>query len=146
MDNWQMWFGAGIALIILEMFTPVLFLLSLGVACIFSSGIAYLGFGLIPQVAVFSVVSIVMIFFIRPLFMKSISNKNSAATGIKRYLTQNAKVIETIDNSQNKGRVRIFDEEWRAVSKTGEVFEVGKYVVIVEIQGMTFYVDKLGES
>lgn len=144
METWQMWLIVGIALLIIEMFTPMMFFASIGIGCFAAGFAAYLGLDTFGQIFALGVSSIVLIVLIRPLVMSKIKN-GKTQTGVSRYIGKTAKVIGHISNSENQGRVKLFDEEWTARSENGEDIEVGENVEIIRLQDMILYVNKIGE-
>ena len=61
------------------------------------------------------------------------------------YEGEKAKVLITINNEENTGRIRVFDEEWNAKSTDGQIFEKDEIVKIKYIKDMTAYVEKDGQ-
>lgn len=137
MELWLLWAIAGTILLILEMFLPTFFLLSLSIGAFAAALLSYYEIGLLYQAIVFGLFSIILIAFIRPLFM---TQSESTVTNIDRYKNQTAKVIKEINPDEHTGRIRIFDEEWNATSGNGEIITEGSIVVIEKIENMTAYV------
>jgi len=141
---WHLWIIAGVVFLIFEMFAPTLFMASLGLGCFASAAIACIGGEIFVQGAVFAVVSIVLIILIRPYVKKSINNKPHLDTGMSQYIGKTAKVLNKINNAEDTGRIRIFDEEWVARSFNNDVIEVNEIVIIKKIEGLIIFVEKTG--
>lgn len=87
----------------------------------------------VVQFAVFIVTSIIFLIATRPLARKV---RNTAVpTNFELDVGRTAQVIEGIDNSQNKGRVKLDGTDWAAVSADGRKIEKGTMVSVVEVSG-----------
>lgn len=88
------------------------------------------------QIVVFFFVSLVLLFFTRPLAQKYF-NKNTVKTNVDELIGKVVRCSETIDNFNEIGRVRINGNEWtaRAVAD-GITIPKDTLVQIVEIQGV----------
>jgi membrane protein implicated in regulation of membrane protease activity len=146
LEDWTLWLIASIILLILEMFTPVLFLGSLAVSAFITAVFAYFGFNYIVQGIVFSLISIILTVFIRPLFKDFLLSSQNGVTNINKYIGKTAKVIQAINNSQETGRIAVYGEEWTSRSNDGENIEVGSIVEIKRIESMIVYVTKTKEQ
>lgn len=102
--------------------------------------VSLIGIALPIQIALFTVVSLVLLFFTRPIAVKYL-NKDRVATNSDRYVGFEAKVIETIDNLNDKGQVMIAGQEWTARSLDDKIIEQGAIVIVKEIRGVKAIVD-----
>lgn len=140
-NSWLIWALIGFILLIVEMFTPTLFLVGMGIGAILAALANYYGASFVWQGIIFAVFSLIFTVFIRPMFKDSLFKHQKNDTNMYIYDGQQAKVIVKIDNEEDTGRIRIFDEEWPAKSVDGSIFEVGDIVIIKEIKSMTAYVE-----
>lgn len=139
MEIWQVWGVIGILLIIIEMFTPVLFFLNLAIAAIVTGVLSYyVSMSSTAQVLTFSVLSIIFIAFLRPMLLKIKDTPEN--TGMDTYLGQSAKVIQKI--TSDAGRITVFGEAWDARSANGEEIDEGETVKIVSRDGLILFVEK----
>ena len=92
-----------------------------------------IGFGTGVQIAVFSIVSIVLLVSTRPIALKYF-NKERQKTNAESLIGQKAVVIETVDTLHNVGRVEVNGQEWSA--KTDEPHEVIEKDAVVSIEGI----------
>lgn len=83
------------------------------------------------QVAIFIVVSVVMLAFTRPFAMKYINNKDREKTNVDSMIGRQAIVTKDIDNIKGEGQVVVQGMEWTARSEnddqkifTDEVVEI----------------------
>lgn len=138
---WHYWIIFGLILFIVEMFTPAMFFLNLAVAAIVAALAAFLGFNLTVQVFVFAAVSLVLLMFLRPYFLKNMPKTLPAIED-----TYIGKVATTISpTSEFDGRIRIYDEEWQARSLDKTAIEAGKKVKIIKNKSLIMYVEEIKE-
>ncbi len=140
MEVWQVWGVIGILLIIVEMFTPVLFFLNLAIAAIITGVVSYYT----PlngtwQVLVFAAASIVLLAFLRPILLKIKDTPDK--TGMDTYIGQEAKVTQKI--TKDSGRIALFGEAWDARSLNDNAIDENEAVRIVSRDGLTMYVEKI---
>lgn len=136
-ELWQIWCIAGVVFFIIELFTPVLFFLNLGLACFIAAICAALGIVTIAQVIVFAIFGTIFLIWLRPILMKR--KKISEVETVDMYIGKTAKVIKTV--TKDEGRIYIFDEEWPAVSQDGNTYNEGDIVTIVKTENMLMYVE-----
>lgn len=89
------------------------------------------------QIAVFLIVSFVLLIATRPLSRKLITiNK----TNTDELIGQKILVTETIDNKRSTGKVKIKDIDWTARSDDNNIIQEGMLVQIIKIQGVKLIV------
>lgn len=97
--------------------------------------------GLLLQVMVFLIVSLVLLFFTRPIAMKYF-NKEREKTNSDKLIGKQAVVTDTIHNLKATGQVTVAGQEWTARSSDEEkCFEKGEIVKIVAIRGVKLIVE-----
>ncbi|HAG14601.1 MAG TPA: NfeD family protein [Ruminococcus sp.] len=92
------------------------------------------GFSVQGQLAIFVLVSIVLLLATRPLLSK-LRVKNAIRTNADHNIGNTAIVIEEINPSLSTGRARINGVDWIAVSETGDILPVDTVVMIVQVEG-----------
>ena len=92
------------------------------------------------QLAVFVIVTAVMLIATRPLIKKL--RKPAVPTNHELDLGKQAIVIEDIDASAGTGRVRIQGVDWSASAKDGNPIKSGETVTVVEVGGARLTVEK----
>ncbi len=135
--------------LILLIICIVIELISLGLTTIWFAGgalVAYIanvaGANLLVQIVLFFAVSLVLLFFTRPLAQKYI-NKGTFKTNVEAISGKTAKVIEEIDNINATGKAVIDGEEWMARSADDEeIFKEGELVTVSEVIGVKLIVKK----
>ncbi len=100
----------------------VIEIITLGLATIWFAGGALAAFVLalfnVPwpvQIAVFLIVSIVLLIFTRPVVEKRL-NESRTKTNVNSMAGKEGRVVETIDNFDQKGTVIVNGLEWTACS------------------------------
>lgn len=106
---------------------------------------AGLGAPFIVQLIVFIAMAVIMLIFTRPLLKKLFPNK-FIPTNSELEIGKTAVVIEAIDNSTGKGRVRLSGVNWAAVSENGEEISEGEVVVVKEIRSAKVVVARNSEN
>lgn len=101
-----------------------------------------LGAPLYIQIALFAVVSLVLLFFTRPFATKYLNSKTTK-TNAEELVGKTAEVTMTIDNIKAEGQVMVNGLEWTARSTQDSVsIEKGALVRIVGISGVKLIVEK----
>lgn len=107
---------------------------------------SYLGAGLILQLLLFLVVSVVLLIFTRPLALRYM-NKDLEKTNVNSLLGKTAVVTQEIDNLTQTGQVRINDIEWMArTSEDGQKIAENAVVKVVEVHGVRLIVEEIKEG
>ena len=100
-----------------------------------------LGASLIVQIALFVVVSIVLVLVSRPLASKYF-NKSRIKTNVDALVGKRGFVTKEINNLKGEGEVNFSGQIWSARSAEGEVIGVETEVEIVSIEGVKAIVKK----
>lgn len=92
------------------------------------------------QAILFIVVSLLLLFFTRPIAVKYF-NKDRVKTNVESMVGRQAIVISEIDNLQGIGQVTVGGQEWSARSADEKVkIAVGAVVIVVAINGVKLIV------
>ena len=94
------------------------------------------------QVTLFFVVSIVALLATRPLVRKMM-DKKITPTNADVVLGKEARVTETIDNTEPSGAVYVEGKTWSARSESGEILPEDTMVRIVRMEGVKLFVERL---
>jgi len=121
---------------------------TLGLASIWFAGgslvamvAAILNAPLYVQIILFFVVSMVLLFFTRPLAVKYF-NKDRVRTNVESMVGRQGVVTSAIDNLQGIGQVTVGGLEWSARSFDDITLTVGSVVEIKAISGVKLIVSK----
>ena len=144
-EIWWIWMIIAALFIIGEIFTAGFFLFCFGIGAAVAGVLALLGIGFGWQLGAFVVVSGVLFVSSRRL-AERFSKKQPPGIGADRFIGKRGIVLEGIDNSLNKGRVRLDKEEWRADSESGSIIPEGKMVEVVRLDGTHLVVKVIEEE
>ncbi len=125
----------------------VIEIITLGLTTIWFAGGALIAFLLslvadsfILEFIVFLGVSLVLLFFTRPLAQKYF-NKQRIKTNYESLIGKEGRVVEKIDNFNNTGQVTVNGQEWTARAfDSEEIIEAGQRVIIRDISGVKLIV------
>lgn len=124
-------------------------IISMGLTTIWFAGgaliatvVAAIGGPLWLQITVFAVVSLVLLYFTRPVAVKYF-NKDRVKTNAESMVGKQAIVISEIDNLQGIGQVTVGGLEWSARTiEEGITLPVGSVVIIRAISGVKLMVEE----
>lgn len=136
----------GIFWLVVVVVMAVIEIITLGLTTIWFAGgalIAFfaclLGAGLPVQIALFLIVSLVLLIFTRPFAMRFI-NTNRIRTNAESLVGQKAVVLQEINNLKAEGTASINGMEWTARAADNSIIPEGTTVVIEEIKGVKLVV------
>ena len=141
---WHVWMIMGIGFIIIEIFDPAFFFVSLGIGAILTALVSLLPVvqSSVPlQIFIFAILSFIAFLFMRKLGKKVLSNPGSD-TNVYALKGKNGFVTKEIP-SEGKGYVKIGGEEWVAVEENQQAVDMGAKVIITGIDGNKVIVKKL---
>ncbi|MCM1499812.1 MAG: NfeD family protein [Clostridium sp.] len=131
----------------------VIEIITLGLTTIWFAGGAFIAAiaclchaGLVVQVILFLVVSILLLFLTRPLAVKHL-DANTEKTNAESLIGQTAVVLQEINNLAGTGQAKVNGMEWTARAQSDdEIIPAGVQVVIHEIQGVKLIVGAKAEQ
>ena len=133
-EIWWIWMALAAAFLIGEILTAGFFLIFLSVGAAAAGILALLDVGYAGQFIVFIVVSGILFVFGRR-FADRVTEKQPPGIGADRFVDQDGIVLEKVDNTNNTGSVRVGQDEWRAISETGDVLAEGTRIKVTQIDG-----------
>lgn len=132
---WALWLTIFLVFAVVEMLTLDLFFIMLGGGALAGLASAFAGADLWLQIVIFSVVSLLMIGFVRPVALKHLrSSPADQRSNVERLIGESALVVEPV--SALGGRVKIGGDVWSARMETGELAP-GQHAVVRAIDGAT---------
>ena len=135
------WLALTAVLLIIEIVTLGLTTIWFAAGALFAFFAALLGMNQGIQIGVFVVVSVVLLYFTRPLAVKYLNTK-TIKTNTEALVGKTARVIVDINNLKSQGQVVINGLEWTARSSDDTVvFKIGDAVTIVGIEGVKLIVE-----
>jgi membrane protein implicated in regulation of membrane protease activity len=143
MEPWMIWAAAAIVLVIVEIFTPSFFAICLAFGALLGSITAGIGMELSWQLLFFAIGSTMAFLFVRPVMKRYFFKKDEVKTGVDALVGRTGRVSEAIDPEQNRGRVSIDGDDWKAISVENEPIAYGQPVRIVKVDSTILYVRKV---
>lgn len=132
---WALWLTVFLVFAVVEMLTLDLFFIMLGGGALAGLLTAFAGADFWLQIVVFSVVSLLMIGFVRPVALKHLrSSPADQRSNVERLIGESALVMEPV--SATGGLVKIGGDVWSARTDTGELAP-GQHAVVSAIDGAT---------
>jgi membrane protein implicated in regulation of membrane protease activity len=134
------WVLLGAILLVLEIFTAGFFMLPFAIGAGFAAVLEFLRASEIVDIGVgwqwvgFLVVSAVALWGLRR-FSDRVTHEPPQKVGVDRVLGKTGIVIEELDPSSTKGRVRVTSEEWRGETSDGTSLSVGTRVMVERVEG-----------
>ena len=134
------WLGIMIVLLAIEVATLGLTTLWFAGGSLIAFFAALLHAPVFLQILLFLIVSIVLLFFTRPIAMRYL-NKSRVKTNVETIIGKEAVVTQDIHNLHAKGQVVVGGMEWTARTSTNdETIEKGAVVVIEKVDGVKLIV------
>jgi membrane protein implicated in regulation of membrane protease activity len=134
---WLLWLIASGLFAAGEMASLDLVLLMFAGGALGGMTVALLGGATVLQMIAFIVVSGLLLVLVRPIAKRQLTDRTPLQLdGVETLIGRTAKVTRQVDASG--GRIRMGADEWTARSQhSGESFEVGKTVRIMQVDGAT---------
>lgn len=102
--------------------------------------LALFGVNVQVQLALFVIVSFVLLFFTRPLALRYV-NRNTVKTNTDSLIGKYARVTAEINNQEGKGAAVLNGQEWTARTlKDDQIYPVGTIVEVKDIRGVKLIV------
>lgn len=140
------WIILFIVLLLIELFTVGLTTIWFAIGALAAAAANALGAGLIVQIIVFLVISVILLIFTRPLAAKHL-NKKRIKTNYESKIGEIIRISEKVDNINQSGKSVVDGQEWTVRTKTdSEILEKGDLAKIVSISGVKLIVEKYQEE
>lgn len=146
MDYSIFWLIALVLSIVIEIATLGLTTIWFAGGALLAVIVAALGLPLVVQIVLFFAVSLLLLYFTRPVAVKYF-NKDRVKTNAESLVGKQAIVISEISNLQGTGQVTVSGMEWSArTAEDGIAVPVGGVVNIVAINGVKLIVEERKEA
>jgi membrane protein implicated in regulation of membrane protease activity len=143
MDAWVIWMLVAVAFGVGEVLTTTFVLAPFGVGALIASFVAAIGGGTVGSWSVFILVSLLMLWVVRPIARSHLRTPPQLRTGTAALVGRRAIVLERIANDEGVGCVKIDGEVWTARAYDEErVIDAGTPVEVIEIRGATALVSE----
>lgn len=142
MNNTVFWLIVLVVLIATEIATMGLTTIWFAAGALVAAIISLLGGNVWWQVGIGLVVSLLLLFFTRPIAVKYF-NRERVRTNVESLVGRQAIVISEVNNLQGTGQVNISGQEWSARASSDSVtYPVGSVVNVVAISGVKLIVEE----
>jgi membrane protein implicated in regulation of membrane protease activity len=132
---WVGWLGFAVILSVVELLSLDLVLLMFALGALGGAVVAGLGGPLWLAIAVFVVVSLILLFLVRPPLVQRLHAGPTLQHMHQNLVGREALVVEPIDS--RSGRVQLAGELWSARTDDHQTFDTGVEVEVVRIDGAT---------
>ena len=141
-----MWLGILVILVVIELLTMGLTTIWFAGGALVAALISVPGTPLIVQILFFLIVSILLLYFTRPIAVKYF-NRDRTRTNVESLIGRQAIVISEINNLEGIGQVNTGGMEWSARSSYHNVvIPVGAVVTVLGIDGVKLIVEERKEG
>ena len=138
MEDWLLWLILAVVFGVGEIATLGFFLAPFAGGAAVAALVSAVGMPFIGSLAVFLLVSVILLLALRPLARSQRRLPPSIRTGTAALVGKNATVVERIANDEGVGCVKIDGDVWTARAfMDDETYEPGTRVQVVEIRGAT---------
>lgn len=139
---WQIFSIVAVICIILEMIVPSMFFLNFAIGGGLTALISLVVNDFNMLTIDFIILSLVSVFLLRPLLMRTLKSSKDKETGIKsEYIGKIVKVIEPV--TKNSGVITIYDERWDARVENDDEIPAGAEVRILKNDSLVMYVERV---
>ena len=108
--------------------------------------LALFGINIQVQLALFVIVSFLLLFFTRPFALKYV-NRNTVRTNIDCLIGKSARVTVEINNAKEQGAAVLNGQEWTARAlEENRIYPEGVMVKVKEIRGVKLIVSETQEE
>jgi membrane protein implicated in regulation of membrane protease activity len=132
METWQILAGVGVALLLIEFFTPSFFTLPAGLAFLATACLA----PFVPDLRIVLAALTVNLLIVYWIFQQHVwprMKRDRQETNASGMVGKTAIVTEAIDPTSGSGYVKLYGDSWSVVSD--RAFEVGAKVKIIGTDG-----------
>ncbi len=140
--HWEVWAVVALMFLVLELTVGDFFMLCLGAGAVCSAVSASLGCGFGVCLAVFAVVSVACLFFLRPKALKRFGQRKTRKSNADALDGKTGVVREEI-KAGGYGYVAIDGDMWRSVSADGAAVAVGTKVIVLSHESIILTVKPL---
>ncbi|WP_290770625.1 NfeD family protein [Anaerofustis sp.] len=135
------WLILLVAFVVVELMTTQLVSIWFAGGALISLILSFMDFGIIFQIVVFFVTSVVFLCITCPIYHKYIK-RDIVPLNADSLIGTSAVVISKIDNKLGIGQVKVKGQVWSANSFTDEIIEENEEVKIKKIEGVHLIVQK----
>ena len=140
---WLVWLLVSLLCLVLELTNGDFFIMCFVIGGVFAAAVSAFSDSFMLQVIVFAVVSMLSVFFIRPIVLKYLHiNKEQRLSNADAIIGRIGNVTESIV-ANGHGRVKIDGDSWKAVAVNNLSIEEGTRVSIVALDSIIVTVERV---
>lgn len=140
---WQFWLVLSGICLIIESFTLGFFVFWFSIGALFALIVSLFTTNIIIQSVVFIVSSTILLLLTKPLIKKIVKTPKTKSTNVYSIIGKEGIVLESIDNLNSTGKVKVNGELWSAISDSN--IEKGETIKVLSINGVKLKVEKVNE-
>lgn len=141
---WLIWLILCGIFLIIEIFTTTFLMFWPGIGAFFAFLTSLVTDNQVIQIAVFTITSILMIIFMKPLVKKFFKNTDDTAMNSNSLIGKTGIVIKEINTLEGKGQVKVNGELWSAFTEDeNAIINEGEKVTVESITGVRLKVKSL---
>lgn len=140
-----LWIAVMVVLLVFEAITVGLTSIWFAVGALVSAVAAMLHAPVWLQIVLFLLVSVIVLYFTRPLVKKYVNGKTQP-TNADMIIGADCRVTERIDNISGTGAVYVDGKTWTARSENDEIIEKDELVKACRIEGVKIIVSRIHET
>lgn len=139
---WLVWLLVSLLCLVLELTNGDFFIMCFVIGGVFAAAVSAFSDSFMLQVIVFAVVSMLSVFFIRPIVLKYLHiNKEQRLSNADAIIGRIGNVTESIV-ANGHGRVKIDGDSWKAQSIDGAAIDQGVAVRILRLDSIIATVER----
>ena len=132
--TWQIFISIGLVLLILEVFVSGFVLLPLGLGFILAAYFTSLVDSLNAQLIILAAFELVVIYLFTKYLKPKLNEGNNSSSNVDSMIGKEVLVIKEILPNE-KGYIKLYGDEWAAVSDHNEEIPKGSKVQIIKTDG-----------
>ena len=141
---WYMWLIAAGIFFVAEIITVGFMIFWLGISALIVCLLSLFIHNLFAQMAIFVVLSTLLLIFTRPFVEKFVIKKEQkVATNAFSVIGKEGKVIKSMDSITKLGQVKIGNETWTAKTENDTLLSEGDTIRVDSIEGVKAIVSKI---
>lgn len=140
---WLIWLILCGIFLVIEIFTTSFLMFWPGIGAFFAFVTSLITDNQVIQIGVFTVTTILMIIFMKPLVKKIFKDNDSTVMNSNSLIGKTGIVIKDINTLEGKGQVKVNGELWSAFTSKDEIIKEGQKVMIEAIEGVRLKVKSM---
>ena len=140
---WQFWLILSGICLIIESFTLGFFVFWFSIGALFALIVSLFTTNIVIQSVVFIVSSTILLLLTKPLIKNFVKTPKTKPTNVYSIIGKEGIVLESIDNLNSTGKVKVNGELWSANSDSN--IEKGETIKVLSINGVKLKVEKVNE-